>query len=486
MTQQKIISKISDEILTYLLEQKKRNPSFTFSLRSRNSPRSKEKRLENGQWFQGSHYIYVPFFKKGDSRNKTKTFGFVINFDEEKIVTNYIEIVLKGANEPVPDKNFHRELAKKLKVPLVGSSIHGFKYYNNPEKYIQNLQDFIDNALPTAKSLLKKYNIENKYIVPEAEFQKNLNRIKMIKEKNSGITEKLNNLIKLLKAKKQIILQGPPGTGKTYTAKDIAEGIIFGKISSNKKDQKKALEDSGQFELIQFHPAYTYEDFVRSLTAKSVDGQIEYVTENKVIGNFAAKAYENYNLSKKDEKEISKEQKTEKPLLDNYVLIIDEINRANLPAVLGELIYALEYRGEAVNSMYSIDGDPTIIIPENLFIIGTMNTADRSVGHIDYAIRRRFAFENLFPNVDIIETDKGKEYFKITEKLFNNDNLSPDYKNSQEDVQIGHSYFMGEEENLKMRMKYEVIPILREYLKDGIFKEEARGEIDQFETIIRS
>lgn len=115
----------------------------------------------------------------------------------------------------------------------------------------------------------------------------------------------------------------------------------------------------------------------------------------------------------KNELESKEIEKVERPILKNFVLIIDEINRANLPAVLGELIYALEYRGESVNSMYSIDGDSTIIIPKNLFIIGTMNTADRSVGHIDYAIRRRFAFEKLLPSEDIIETEKGKNILGI-------------------------------------------------------------------------
>lgn len=398
--------------------------------------------------------------------------------------------------------------------------------------------------------------------------------------------------IDLLKYKKQIILQGPPGTGKTYTAKDIAEQMITGSVNPDKTEQKKILESSGQFVLIQFHPAYTYEDFVRGITAKSVDGQIEYVTENKILADFADKAQKNFIATQKDEAELSKEQKIEqlleefaehiqdkidedeeykitesvaiigveedafrysgkwkvsqrmkfkdlvkaqlkevtarkefkkvegisglarhhvtyfynvlekfqerykealasketlevaKPKLKDYILLIDEINRANLPAVLGELIYALEYRGESVNSIYAIDGDASIIIPENLFIIGTMNTADRSIGHIDYAIRRRFAFENLLPNVDIIETNKGKEYFRIVENLFNNDSLSSDYKNSKEDVQIGHSYFMGEEENLTMRMNYEVIPILREYLKDGIFREEVREKIAQFEAVV--
>ena len=102
----------------------------------------------------------------------------------------------------------------------------------------------------------------------------------------------------------------------------------------------------------------------------------------------------------------------EKEPLKPYVLIIDEINRANLPAVLGELIYALEYRGEKVESMYETEEDGNVlIIPPNLYIIGTMNTSDRSVGHIDYAIRRRFAFIELLPKV-LTDVDFDLELFK--------------------------------------------------------------------------
>ena len=106
------------------------------------------------------------------------------------------------------------------------------------------------------------------------------------------------------------------------------------------------------------------------------------------------------------------EEPVKKQDLKNYVLIIDEINRANLSSVLGELIYALEYRDEAVDSMYEVDGSNKITLPPNLYIIGTMNTADRSVGHIDYAIRRRFAF------VDVLPRDLSSEGCEFNSDLF--------------------------------------------------------------------
>ena len=149
----------------------------------------------------------------------------------------------------------------------------------------------------------------------------------------------------------------------------------------NLKDGEKLSEDKvvvkGESRLIQFHPSYTYEDFVRGIVVEVSNGQPAYIVKNKVLAEFAEKAIDNPKAK--------------------FVLIIDEINRANLSSVLGELIYALEYRGQSVNTLYELDGEREIKLPNNLFIIGTMNTADRSVGHIDYAIRRRFAFESVLP-----------------------------------------------------------------------------------------
>lgn len=273
--------------------------------------------------------------------------------------------------------------------------------------------------------------------------------------------------VRLLKYKKQIILQGPPGTGKTREAKLIAKEMIG-------VSDVEELTNHKQFKIVQFHPSYTYEDFVRGIVAKpneEGDG-VFYEAENKVLADFAQRAIDDAD--------------------NNYVLIIDEINRANLSSVLGELIYALEYRDGEVESMYGIDGDKKLVLPFNLYIIGTMNTADRSVGHIDYAIRRRFAFVDVLPEKleDNNEIFFNGDDFDLVSALFTKEFVSDEFE--VKDIQIGHSYFIAkkkdvaDEEEAKvvfsLKMKYEIIPILREYLKDGVFKEIVSTKIEELET----
>ncbi len=415
----------------------------------------------------------------------------------------------------------------------------------------------------------------------------------------------IDEIIKLLvNNKPQIILQGPPGTGKTFTAKDVAEKMITGNVSPVKTQQQKVLEgQKEQFKLVQFHPAYSYEDFVRGITANATDDGISYETENKVLAKFAESASKNWEDSNKSspdllrmswfkgkltdytisvQKEIEANKKfflagsqsylsgvfknkftyysdeygyypddheitfkelariflntpfdenydnvqlpkhtqfrkllipllkdfrafvgtipdfatsTETVALKTFVLIVDEINRANLPAVLGELIYALEYRGEKVTSMYEYKGESEITLPPNLYIIGTMNTADRSVGHIDYAIRRRFAFVDVLPTNEPIKTF-AKPLFKAVSELFitnydvinwvepkpeRSDFVASDFR--PEDIWIGHSYFITKEDGdngrieLKFKLKYEIIPILKEYLKDGLLQDSKEEKV---------
>lgn len=234
---------------------------------------------------------------------------------------------------------------------------------------------------------------------------------------------------------------------------------------------------TGESKIIQFHPSYTYEDFVRGIMVENKEGKLEYISKNKILAAFAKKALLNLD--------------------SNYVLIIDEINRANLSSVLGELIYALEYREEEVESMYSLkdeNGEETNVLklPNNLYIIGTMNTADRSVGHIDYAIRRRFAFVDVLPE-NLKEKQGLKSFhealFLAVEKLFK-EHTSPEFE--VKDVQLGHSYFIDKsnEENgagMDIRLEYEIKPILLEYLKDGVLigkGKDIKKEIEELQTLL--
>ena len=260
---------------------------------------------------------------------------------------------------------------------------------------------------------------------------------------------KYEEFINLLKYKKQIILQGAPGTGKTYTAKKIAEAMKC------------------EYEIVQFHPSYTYEDFVRGIVSKTDEnGNISYEVEDKILINAIKKAEENKNKNKP------------------YILIIDEINRANLPSVLGELIYALEYRNENVTCPYG----EAIVIPDNLYIIGTMNTADRSIGSIDYAIRRRFAFCNISSDVNYITNTNAMEVYENIKYIIEN-YCSAEY--DVNDVMIGHSYFIFDkklkqlEQNkcLMFSLKYNIIPLLKEYYKDGILIDSDEFDVSVIDTI---
>lgn len=301
----------------------------------------------------------------------------------------------------------------------------------------------------------------------------------------------------------QMILQGPPGTSKTYNAKKIiAEGIFVSNLENKPKDftgSKEQIteilndnqinsEGEGYWDMVQLHPSYGYEDFVRGITIKTENQQIQYETVNKIFGKMCKIAG--------DSKANGKAKK--------YFLLIDEINRADVATVFGELIYALEYRNEAIETPYEVEKSSKITVPDNLYIIGTMNTADKSVGNIDYAIRRRFIFFDLLPNENVIKSEKKKENESEIEKEktkakkvflgvneFIKTSINTQYRAN--DFLIGHTYFLlpenleennSEDDNLKeensekeklkklieYRMEYQVLPILREYYIDGIIR----------------
>ena len=308
----------------------------------------------------------------------------------------------------------------------------------------------------------------------------------------------------------QMVMQGPPGTSKTYSTRGLLKYIAAGVDNDNmisNDDLKlyqitnyedptkmsKWVETNGgapviAWDIVQFHPSYGYEDFVRGIEVSTVKdtqsglSSISYDTTNKILGKMAEYAA--------------------RPEYSNtyFFLVVDEINRANLATVFGELIYGLEYRKEEISTPYTIDDSNKIKLPDNLYILGTMNTADKSIGGIDYAIRRRFLFFSLLPDEDAIQNynldiaankdeqtennEKALALFKQISKLFIDGNLNSEYY--KEDVQIGHTYFLVEsEEQLYLRFKYQIIPILREYYKDGMFQFEAPDIDDSWSKLLR-
>ena len=170
----------------------------------------------------------------------------------------------------------------------------------------------------------------------------------------------MQKIIAGLQDKRQAIFQGPPGTGKTYVAKRIAE---------------HCREHGGDFKIVQFHPSYSYEDFVEGFRPTLTDGQAGFELNPGPLRLIADEAAANPDAT--------------------FILVIDEINRGNVAKILGELYFLLEYRGEEVNLQYS---NKEFSLPKNLWFIGTMNTTDRSIALVDAALRRRFYFFNFFPD----------------------------------------------------------------------------------------
>ena len=303
----------------------------------------------------------------------------------------------------------------------------------------------------------------------------------------------VNEVLKIFNNKwnKQVILYGPPGTSKTYSATIIAAAMLAGAESEEDIKNKimksavknpdisdtddlytmsdKFLKGRTDYKLVQFHPSYSYEDFVRGITVTTKDGKTTYEVQSKIIEKFC--------LDNKDKKEAP------------IVLVIDEINRAPLASVLGELIYGLEYRGSEITTPYELDSKERLVIPENLYIIGTMNTADRSIGSIDYAVRRRFAFIPVNSEPSAIKDSWnciGKRVEELYEKIMKAafaETCKEDPELDINDIKIGHTYFLGKkgngqaDENAEMeymdyRMTYQIEPIYQEYVKDGIMKKD--------------
>jgi 5-methylcytosine-specific restriction endonuclease McrBC GTP-binding regulatory subunit McrB len=256
--------------------------------------------------------------------------------------------------------------------------------------------------------------------------------------------EELEQIELLLNDRRQLIFYGPPGTGKTYLAKALAEFFAI-----NLDDRSK----DGMVKIVQFHPSYAYEDFVQGYRPRQgTDGAMQFAL---VCGPLI---------------EIAETARSQPDV--THVLIIDEINRGNVAKVLGELYFLLEYRDESIRLQYS---NEEFSLPKNLWIIGTMNTADRSIALIDAALRRRFYFVSFFPHEAPIKgllhryLERDKPQMLWVAKVVDRANeLLGDRHGA-----IGPSYFMKDnldEQWVARIWKHAVMP----YLAEQFFGEEDR------------
>ncbi len=280
--------------------------------------------------------------------------------------------------------------------------------------------------------------------------------------------ERADEIARQLLSSKQMVFYGPPGTGKTYTARRFARWWL------NQQDEFDP--HIGQLDTVTFHPSFTYEDFIEGLSVDTTeDGSVKYEEVPGVFLEFANKARQEYYATPDDEEPR------------RYVLVIDEINRGNLAQIFGETITGLEadkrLGGDDEASITLAHSGDQFTIPPNLYLIGTMNTADRSIALVDAALRRRFRFLAFPPNLDLLRDEFGLGTWEeirdiatsptsdqqlLSQSLIAIHLLNKRIRNEPDlgrGKQIGHSFLFGveTEQDIVDTWRFEILPLLEEY-----------------------
>jgi len=405
---------------------------------------------------KGDRETYTARNEKGNKRRIYKHFqsvrkgDYLIGYETSPVKQIRAIFEISRGLHPRPEEGevIEIELIEKLEVPVGWNELQNNPALKNCEVFVNNqgslfmlteeefdvIREVIDNKNigVLENTAIAEYDYENdpeKPFIPVGAFKQ---------------------ILEVLKRKKNIILQGPPGVGKTFVARKIAYEMM-------------GVKNDANIEMVQFHQSFSYEDFIQGLRP----GKENFELKNGVFYTFCQKAHTHPDRQ--------------------FFFIIDEINRGNLSKIFGELMMLVEpdKRKEkfALKLTYSEDEYDRFYIPENLYIIGTMNTADRSLAIVDYALRRRFAFINIEPDfgpafqnfVKIKGLSKDlTEYIcnsmsKINSEIQKDVNLGSGFK-------IGHSYFcsysvtMAERDWYNEVITFEIKPLLEEIWFDDLEK----------------
>lgn len=355
-------------------------------------------------------------------KSKISAKDYLIIVDNLKSYLNSSRSDLKDFKELSFDAwNYSEEVNREKKKEKNNTKI-SFSFADDKEKSNLIYEDAKKVDLKEFEKAIQKYNKDD--FLSEVYMQE----------------EEYDNLVKILENKKNLILQGAPGVGKTFVAKRLAYSIM------GEKDIDRVM-------MVQFHQSYSYEDFIMG-----------YRPTNS---GFELKTGAFYNFCKKAENDEK----------NKYFFIIDEINRGNLSKIFGELFMLIENdkRGLSIQLLYS---DENFSVPKNIYIIGMMNTADRSLAMLDYALRRRFSFYDIKPGFvtdgfikyrNSLKNDKFNRLIECVKSL--NDIISSD-ESLGDGFCIGHSYLCNlskdkiDDKVLSGIVEYELIPLLKEYWFD--------------------